>query len=95
MNGLLTVANLLACTSIVLQLIAYRSHGARYHPTSSLLAYVLIVVNGSVVIRTLMGLYPIPHFAEVVINALAAMFVIAVRGNVRMLTKPIMRPVSK
>lgn len=95
MDEVLTVLNLLACTSIVLQLVAYRSDGANHRPLACLLAYALIVVNGSVVIRTLMGQYPVPHFAEVVINVLAAVSVVAVRGNVRMLTKPIMRPISK
>lgn len=50
-------ANAITCA----RLLAYRRSGARYRPTVSLAAWVLIVSTGSNALSLLLGLYPAGH----------------------------------
>lgn len=70
------------CLVILLRLVFYRRHGARYRPVASMVAYIIAVAAGWVPILAFAGHLPPPDMASVVLHGVLAVALLAARGNV-------------
>lgn len=79
---LLIYINFFACSLAALRLIAYRRNGAQYKFLSSFMAWMLIVVFGSIPLRILTDQYAQADPFEVAINVILCLQIIRSDGNI-------------
>jgi hypothetical protein len=94
MSHTLTWFNAVLCAAIALRLLLFRRGDASHRPAANGLAYLLIVAAGAVPLLTLFGQAPATGWPQLVLNAVLAAAVFAVRGNVVELFRPVAQPES-
>ena len=82
--------NAIVCLLIAVRLFLYRrSHGTTYRPLYSWLAWLLMCCTASVAVLIFFGLYRYVFIAEAAINAVLLLCLLAARGNIASLIKPL------
>jgi hypothetical protein len=91
LNDYLLIVNAITCAVIAGRMMMYRRNGATHRPFAAFCAWLLIVASASVTIRILTGDYHYAKWSETLINVAFCVAVIAARGNVMNLAKPLQR----
>ncbi len=78
----LTIINAVLCAVIALRLLMFRRASGCHRPWASRLAYALILITGSVPIRTIFGATLPVDVTSLAMNAVLCAAILAVRGNV-------------
>ncbi len=91
LNEYLLIVNAITCAVMAGRMMLYSRKGAKHRPFASFCAWLLIVASASVTIRILTGDYRYANWSETLINLACCVAVLASRGNVMALAKPLQR----
>ncbi|ELM3639904.1 MULTISPECIES: phage holin family protein [Aeromonas] len=79
---MLTILYTMICAAIAIRLATFNRNGGDYRPIPALLAWVITVAAGSVPLRALLGVLPVPDVAAVLLAAVVLTALIGSRGSV-------------
>ncbi|BBQ51238.1 MULTISPECIES: phage holin family protein [Aeromonas] len=79
---MLTILYAMICAAIAIRLATFNRNGGDYRPIPALLAWLLTVAAGSVPLRALLGVLPVPDPAAVLLAAMVLTALIGSRGSV-------------
>ena len=79
---MLTILYAMICAAIAIRLATFNRNGGDYRPIPALLAWVITVAAGSVPLRALLGVLPVPDVAAVLLAAVVLTALIGSRGSV-------------